>query len=322
MTITVIVRSGDLAKKASAITFDGERVVMGRGDGSDVRLPDPSVSHRHASLRWSGGAWNLVDEGSTNGTYSGGVALLPRTPRAVRSGDKIRLGRVWLELSMEPAPPTMDLGAATRDVALALVASALSKIDGDTTPSVRVVEGHDAGKELRLDTDGRVLSVGRGIQCELLLDDPDVSREHVTIMRRGSTVMVRDLGSHNGVLLGEQTLAPQRDVVWRSPTLLRLGRTVLALDEPVARALAELEREPDVELSAGDQTEAAAELAHEEVVVGAPAPEDAPKSLTPKTLATKQASKRSWTVTDVFVLLASVFVIAASAAALFWVLRS
>lgn len=320
MTITVIVRSGDLGKKATTITFDGERVVIGRGDGSDVRLPDPSVSHRHASLRLSGGTWNLIDEGSSNGTFTGGVALLPRTPRAVRSGDKIRVGRVWLELSMEAAPPTLDLGMATRDVAMALVASALSKLDGDTTPSLRVVEGQDVGHVLRIDTENRALVIGRGESCDLPLGDPDVSREHVSITRKGSTIIVRDLGSHNGVLLGEQTLTPNRDTAWRSPTLLRLGRTVLALDEPVARALAELEREPDRTMSDEDQHDAAVELAHEDV----PEPEPVlPAPRTSKTpLAANVPDKRSWTVTDVFVLLASVFVIAASAAALVWVLRS
>jgi len=320
MTITVIVRSGDLGKKATTITFDGERVVIGRGDGCDVRLPDPSVSHRHASLRLSGATWNLIDEGSSNGTYTGGVALLPRTPRAVRSGDKIRLGRVWIELSMEAAPPTLDLGMATRDVAMALVASALSKLEGDTTPTLRVVEGHDVGQTLRIDTESRALVIGRGESCDLPLGDPDVSREHVSVTRKGSTIIVRDLGSHNGVLLGEQTLTPQRDTAWRSPTLLRLGRTVLALDEPVARALAELEREPDRAMSDEDQTDAAAELAHEEVVP-APAPVEPPRT-SKSPVSIKIPDKRSWTVTDAFVLLASVFVIAASAAALIWVLRS
>ena len=55
-----------------------------------------------------------------------------------------------------PLERAFGSGALLLGVALALVASALAKIDGDTTPSVRVVEGHDAGKELRLDADGRV----------------------------------------------------------------------------------------------------------------------------------------------------------------------
>src|SRR5256885_12335862 len=66
---TTLFRPLDSDKAAPALTFDGPRVVIGRGAGCDVRLPDPSVSHRHATLRTNGPAYQLVDEGSTNGTY-------------------------------------------------------------------------------------------------------------------------------------------------------------------------------------------------------------------------------------------------------------
>ena len=93
--------------------------MIGRSDGSDVRLPDPSVSLRHSSLRAQGAEYSLVDEGSTNGTWVGGVKLAPHSPRLVRTGDLVRVGRVWLEIVIGQAAPTPDLGLATRDLALA-----------------------------------------------------------------------------------------------------------------------------------------------------------------------------------------------------------
>ena len=58
MPVTVIVRSGDPRstdeRSSPSLVFDGPRIVIGRGAGSDVRLPDPSVSFRHASLRATG----------------------------------------------------------------------------------------------------------------------------------------------------------------------------------------------------------------------------------------------------------------------------
>ena len=65
-----------------------------------MRLPDPSVSLRHASIRAGDtpASFTIVDEGSTNGTWVGGVKLHPHTPRLVRTGDLVRVGRVWLEL--------------------------------------------------------------------------------------------------------------------------------------------------------------------------------------------------------------------------------
>src|ERR1700687_4032997 len=99
MPLTVIVRS---AGGDARLTFDGtQRVVIGRGPGSDVRLPDSSVSHRHATLRSQGADFLVVDEGSTNGTFVGGVRIAQGTSRIVRSGDMVRVGRVWLALAID-----------------------------------------------------------------------------------------------------------------------------------------------------------------------------------------------------------------------------
>lgn len=55
---------------------DGE-AVFGRGEDCDVRLTDPSVSARHASIRWDAwkrSAW-VKDLGSTNGTMVNGRSV-------------------------------------------------------------------------------------------------------------------------------------------------------------------------------------------------------------------------------------------------------
>lgn len=250
MPLTVIVRSAD---PEAAITFEGPRVVIGRGASSDVRLPDPSVSQRHASVRIDAGVHTLVDEGSQNGTFVGGTRLAPGTPRVLKSGDLVRVGRVWLEVRIDQAPPTADLPNATRDLALALVSAAMRATGHDTIARVHVVEGRDVGRELALDDEGRPYVLGRGDRCDLLLDDPDASREHVQLVRRGSVVLARDLESKNGVRIGDAPIEPNRDVPWRPALVLRVGRSVLALEEPVARALADLEQAPDERIEPGDE---------------------------------------------------------------------
>ena len=59
MALRVLLRDGGPAGSSEAapelsLAFDTPRLVIGRGDGCDVRLPDPSVSHRHASIRQRG----------------------------------------------------------------------------------------------------------------------------------------------------------------------------------------------------------------------------------------------------------------------------
>lgn len=346
MPVTVVVRTasgGSASGSVPSLTFDGSRIVIGRGGSSDVRLPDPSVSTRHATIRATGNDYAIVDEGSTNGTWVGGVRLNPQSPRAVKSGDLVRVGRVWLELVVGQKPPTPDLGLATRDLAFALVQRAMDAVGDDTVAKVRVAEGPDIGEEIRLDEEGRAYVIGRAETCDLPLADADASREHAVVARRGGQILLRDLSSRNGVFLGESKLAPDRDVVWRAPTMARIGITVLALDEPVSAALAELEAAAD-EAMREDDIPASPQLEHEEpAAASAPASrERASSSREPASAAAPSISgaapiaeiaadtsqmarvprsKRGWTMTDVLVFTLALGVIGASVAGLVWVLR-
>ena len=78
MPITVLVRSTTSGE--ARLTFDGmQSIVLGRGASCDVRLPDPSVSHRHASLRAQG---MLADEDGFAAAFEGAISLHERTPDA------------------------------------------------------------------------------------------------------------------------------------------------------------------------------------------------------------------------------------------------
>lgn len=340
MPITIVVRSASAPSPRTApaahpqddpsLTFDGPRIVVGRGSGSDVRLPDPSVSFRHATIRAQGNDYAIVDESSSNGTWVGGVRLPPHTPRIVKNGEFVRVGRVWLELAIGQKAPTPDLGLATRDLAFALVQRAMDALGDDTMPKVRVAEGPDIGEELRMTEEGRAYVVGRAETCDLPLADTDCSREHAVIARRAGQILIRDLNSRNGVFLGEQRLEVQRDVVWRSPTMARIGGTVLALDEPVNMALAELEAADDETMREED-----APPAPQSRVPSLRSPEEVPQSQMSPALSAPIAElatntvdmprvaqqKRIWTTTDIIVVMLALTIIGASLAGLVWVLR-
>ena len=312
MALTVIVRSGDV-KSAPKVTFDAPRIVVGRGEGCDVRLPDPSVSHRHASIRQRGSEYIVVDEGSTNGTFVGPVRLSPHSPRVVRGGDMVRIGRIWLELRVEHIVPTAAANVATKEIALGLVAEALAAQGDPSAVRVFVTEGPDAGRELALAEPGRPYALGRGQGADLVLDDADASRKHVELMRKGSQVLVRDLGSKNGALLGDSRLEAGKDVPWPRGTPLRVGANLLSYDDPVGEALAELERaadEPDPEAS----SPLAAELAPRAASPIAKVPERAPKKAS--------AERRGWSLTDVVVALIAITVLVVSLLGLLWLFKA
>src|SRR5262245_46424886 len=102
------------------------RLVVGRGDGCDLRLPDPSVSHRHCSIRQRGGEYVRLDEGSLNGTFVGKVKLSPQSPQTVKTGDLLRVGRVWLEVRIGPVMVPPSPAAAAKQLALRLVTAGLA----------------------------------------------------------------------------------------------------------------------------------------------------------------------------------------------------
>lgn len=143
MAVTIVVLSGSASGAPElSLTLDAPRLVIGRGEGCEVRLPDASVSHRHASLRQRGGEYMLFDEGSRNGTYLGQVRLPPQTPRAVRSGERLRVGRVWLEVRIEHAIVTGSTAAAAKELALALVARGMAAqgIEGSAAEALAEIE--------------------------------------------------------------------------------------------------------------------------------------------------------------------------------------
>lgn len=93
--------------------FDQDQLRFGRNAANDVVLPDGAVSRFHASLRGVEGGYELLDEGSTSGTFltggAGVMAVEAKTPTILalpgqvdigfgRGGPRVRLG---LGLSVE-----------------------------------------------------------------------------------------------------------------------------------------------------------------------------------------------------------------------------
>jgi DNA segregation ATPase FtsK/SpoIIIE, S-DNA-T family len=83
---------------------------------------------------------------------------------------------------------------------------------GSASPLVlRVVSGAATGTELPL-LPGQTVVVGRAASCQLVLDDPDVSRRHAQLVVGPRQVTVADLGSRNGVLLDGHAVMGAADV--------------------------------------------------------------------------------------------------------------
>ncbi|HYP90604.1 MAG TPA: FHA domain-containing protein [Polyangiaceae bacterium] len=320
MALTVVVRSGDHPTPLK-ISLDAPRIVIGRGDGCEIRLPDPSVSHRHASIRQRGSDYVVVDEGSTNGTFVGPVRLSPQAPRLIRSGELLRIGRIWLELTIESVPPTDDAPLATREIALSLVSSALEAQGEASAVKVLVQGGPDAGKELVLAELGRAYTIGRAANLDLTLTDADASRRHIEVGRRGPSLWVKDLGSKNGALLDGHLLSANKETIWPRGKLVKLGATELAFEDPVAEALVEIEASGDEKMRDGDPVDPPAHDEPEPAALPAASGSDAPIARVPEKKAIARRPDGGFRTADLVIALLALAVLAASVIGIVWLSR-
>ncbi len=76
---------------------------------------------------------------------------------------------------------------------------------------------------------GRVLTLGRGQDNDLVLDNPQASRHHARIESDGDQYRVLDLDSRNGTYLGDTELLPGVPEIWRSDQALHIGNMWLRL---------------------------------------------------------------------------------------------
>lgn len=107
---------------------------------------------------------------------------------------------------------------------------------------VEVVDSRGGTVKARLRLDGASMSVGRGFDNDLILDDLYVDARHARIsVSPDGEVEIEDLGSINGlVVVNEPGRVPR--VSARAGTQVRIGRTILRFrdpSEPVPAALPE-----------------------------------------------------------------------------------
>lgn len=112
-------------------------------------------------------------------------------------------------------------------------------------PTLNFIHGPVAGRRVEMNTEE--VTVGRGSQNDLVLDDPLVSRLHAIFMRRGDVVLLEDLGSHNGTYVNNERMHQIRQLhhgdtitvgssraMFEDPSLITEETTVVS--EPMAFA--------------------------------------------------------------------------------------
>jgi len=92
-----------------------------------------------------------------------------------------------------------------------------------------ILSGMLGQKPLRYELKQGSQTVGRSSNCEIVLPDPAVSKQHAEIELEGTTLIVRDLGSRNGTFVNEKMVVG--DYVLSPRDNLRVGHLVLRVKD-------------------------------------------------------------------------------------------
>jgi hypothetical protein len=101
-------------------------------------------------------------------------------------------------------------------------------VPAEDTPSLLVV-GESGVFSSALPAQGEI-TVGRSTACDVVVDDPNMSRRHLVLRTAGDgSITVTDLGGTNGTLLGEHRLAPNVAVALPRGAMLTAASTVMVI---------------------------------------------------------------------------------------------
>ncbi|WP_183092217.1 FHA domain-containing protein [Nocardioides stalactiti] len=242
---------------AATRTFDGDRVVIGREADCDVVVSEPGASRHHAVLQREGATWVVVDT-SSNGTFVAGQRIsrlaVPMTPLSLHLGGPASEAVV---VAVEPAsvgpvgvpapppyqqpqpdppapaedwwrnlpPPQLPAGAAPAD----------AWVPQSVVPPGQLAHGHSVVLPQHV-ASGRVLTIGREVGNDVVLEDALVSRRHATLDPGGPgrLAVLTDLGSFNGTFVnghrvqGSVQLAVGAEVIVGNQTFRWDGTQLLA----------------------------------------------------------------------------------------------
>lgn len=163
----------------TTIVLSKRAYTLGRAPDNDIVCASRFVSAHHARIEPEGDGHRIIDLGSTNGLLSEGQRLPAQTPHTLADGDVLRIGD----------PTTGNFVTLTYRNTLA----------SRSATSV-------APQNYWLDPNDTQITIGRA-GCDVVLDNPQVSRFHAQIDRAQGSAILRDAGSTNGTFVNGQRIS-------------------------------------------------------------------------------------------------------------------
>jgi hypothetical protein len=160
-------------------------------------------------------------------------ALLSRPTIEFETDDRLRLGEFGIETAVvqpEEAEEEQARYADPEPVGRTMVFSAAQRIAEplEQTAPLRQQRALLIYNGRRLMVPPRGATMGRSRDCEVVIEDPNVSRQHAEVRPRGGAWVVSDLGSTNGTRVNGRTInGPE---VVRAGDEIEVGSSVITFE--------------------------------------------------------------------------------------------
>ena len=235
-----------LEEERSVDLDEAGEIVLGRETDCGVVLANPAVSRYHVKMFSRGIEWLVEDLGSRHGTLLNGAPL--KENHAVSLRDRDRLEIAGTQVIFHAEKPDLETEERTAFLAQQVVADMLGSLSGqESSPYLRFLDGPEEGQRVMLDGQNPYLIFGRSPDCDVLLDESNVSRRHARVTVDFSGIWIEDLGSKNGIQVAGEVV---RDKVrLKDRTEVQVGGVRMMFFDPASAYLGDLDKSGDLPLS-------------------------------------------------------------------------
>lgn len=192
-----------------------DTVQIGRGAKNDIIIIDNEVSREHCRLVRRDYGYEIFDLESSNGTFINGQRVTE--PWALPPECIVELGdSITLEYKLEPDEA---------DLSTSQLAILREEREETVPPSFLIVVTSSQPTPAVYPLEAATIEVGRGTTNNIIIVEPEISRNHLRLTFSRQGYMIQDVGSTNGtslngLILKEAQLLNDGDVI-------RIGTTIV-----------------------------------------------------------------------------------------------
>lgn len=208
------------------------QVTIGRSPECDIKIDNPAISRKHATLQSREDGYLLTDLGSANGTFLNGEKV--DQPVTVKPGDVINLAKFELRFQSDPRSEVEKMiGADVPDMEATMMVDAAKMAKAfqsppDAAPAASgprklvVLKGEANVKELLMERD--VVTIGKAGTCDLVVKGFFLDKVEATVSQKQGQYFLVPMGG--GVRINNEK--PDKEVTLKIGDTFTVGKTVVA----------------------------------------------------------------------------------------------